>query len=219
MLLGMSLRDRKRARIRQALVEAAATLFERDGYDETTVADIAAAAEIGTRTFFSYFASKEELLFPESDARVQAAIEAITSRGPDDGPAEVLLRALHKVGDDSDDMASRLAALRLRLVRTVPVVRGRALQIQLDAQGEIARHLAAAFPERLDEVSAAALTGAFIGAVTGALQVLLDDPEQLGDPAAVQAAVRRATDVALTPWLQASAWTAKPPSDRGKPPQ
>ena len=200
----MSLRDRKRARTRQALVEAATELFERDGYDETTVADIAAAADIGTRTFFSYFASKEELLFPESDARVRAAVEAIASRTEDDGPAEVLLRALHKVGDDNDDMVSRLAALRLRLVRTVPAVRGRALQIQVDAQREIARHLAAAFPDRLDEVSAAALTGAFVGAVTGALQVLLHDPDQLGDPAAVQAALRRATDVALRPWIRDS---------------
>jgi AcrR family transcriptional regulator len=200
----MSLRDRKRARTRQALVEAATELFERDGYDETTVADIAAAADIGTRTFFSYFASKEELLFPESDARVRAAVEAIASRTEDDGPAEVLLRALHRVGDDNDDMVSRLAALRLRLVRTVPAVRGRALQIQVDAQREIARHLAAAFPERLDEVSAAALTGAFVGAVTGALQVLLHDPDQLGDPAAVQAALRRATDVALRPWIRDS---------------
>ncbi|MFC6082165.1 TetR/AcrR family transcriptional regulator [Sphaerisporangium aureirubrum] len=200
----MSLRDRKRARNRQALVDAATELFERNGYDETTVADIAAAADIGTRTFFSYFASKEELLFPESDARVRAAVEAIESRAPDDGPAEVLLRALHKVGDDSDDMASRLAALRLRLIRTVPAVRGRGLQIQLDAQREIATHLARAFPDHLTEVTAAALTGAFVGAVTGALQVLLDDPEQLKDPSAVQAAVRQATDVALTPWLQAS---------------
>jgi len=207
----MSLRDRKRARTRQALVDAATVLFERDGYDETTVADIAAAAEIGTRTFFSYFASKEELLFPESDARVRAAVEAIAARGPDDGPAEVLLRALHKIGDDSDDMASRLAALRLRLIRTVPTVRGRALQTQLDAQREIARHLAAAFPDRLDEVTAAALTGAFVGAVTGALQVLLDDPDQLGDPAMVQAAVRRATDVALTPWLRAASYGSDAP--------
>jgi len=202
----MSLRDRKRARTRQALVDAATVLFERDGYDETTVADIAAAAEIGTRTFFSYFASKEELLFPENDARVRAAVEAIAARGPDDGPAEVLLRALHQVGDDSDDMVSRRAALRLRLIRTVPAVRGRALQMQLDAQREIARHLAAAFPDRLDEVSAAALTGAFVGAVTGALQVLLDDSDQLGDPAVVQAAVRRATDVALTLWMRAASY-------------
>src|SRR5258705_10589515 len=77
-------------------------------------------AEIGTRTFFSYFATKEELLFPESDARVRAAVEAIASRGPDDGPAEGLLRALNQVGDDSDDMVSRPAALRLLLAPTQP---------------------------------------------------------------------------------------------------
>jgi AcrR family transcriptional regulator len=196
----MSLRERKRARTRRAIVDAATELFERDGYDETTIADIAAAAEIGTRTFFSYFASKEDLLFPESDARVAAAIEAIANRGPDDGPAEILLQALHRIGDDSDEMVSRLAALRLRLIRTVPGVRGRALQIQLDAQTQIARHLAAAFPDELDEVGAAALTGAFVGAVSAALQVLLDDPDRLRDPAEVQLAVRRATDVALGLW-------------------
>jgi AcrR family transcriptional regulator len=198
----MSLRDRKRARTRQALVDAATELFERNGYDETTVADIAATADIGTRTFFSYFASKEELLFPESDARVRATVEAIAARGPDDGPAEVLLRALHRIGDDSGEMVSRLAALRLRMVRTVPAVRGRAMQVQFEAQREIAGHLAAAFSDQLDEVSAAALTGAFVGAVTGALQVLLNDPDQLNDPAAVQLAVRRATDVALSPWMR-----------------
>jgi AcrR family transcriptional regulator len=200
----MSLRERKRVRTRQNLVDAATELFERHGYDQTTVADIAAAAEIGTRTFFSYFASKEELLFPESDARVRAAVAEIEARGPDDGPADVLLRALRKIGDDSDDMGGRLAALRMRLIRDVPAVRGRALQIQVDAQREIARHLAAAFPDRLDEVGAAALVGAFVGAVSAALQVLLDNPDTDRDPAEVQAAVQRATDAALTPWLKAA---------------
>ncbi len=208
----MSLRDRKRARTRQALIDAAVELFERDGYEQTTVADIAAAAEIGTRTFFSYFASKEALLFPESDARVRATLEAIASRQPDEGPAEVLLRALHAVGEDSDDMTGRLAALRLRLIRTVPAIRGRALQIQLDAQRDIARHLAQAFPDRLDHVSAAALTGAFIGAISGALQALLDQTDRPDDPAVLRRAVREATDRALTPWL------ATPPSRRRRQP-
>ncbi|HTJ36525.1 MAG TPA: TetR/AcrR family transcriptional regulator [Dactylosporangium sp.] len=196
----MSLRDLKRRRTRQAIVEAAVELIERDGYEQTTIADIAAAAEIGTRTFFGYFATKEELLFPESDVRVSAAVREIEARGPGDGPAEVLLRALQRVGDDSDDMTGRLAALRMRLVRHVPAVRGRALQIQLDAQQEIARHLAAAFPDELDAVTAAALVGAFVGAVTGALQALLntDEPQ---DPAEVRKAVEHATGVALRPWL------------------
>ncbi|MFG3055425.1 TetR/AcrR family transcriptional regulator [Kitasatospora sp. NPDC048239] len=201
----MSLRDRKRARTRQALVDAATELFERQGYDRTTVADIAAAAEIGTRTFFSYFASKEELLFPEADTRVQAVIAAIDSRTPEEGPAEVLLRALSTVPDTGDDMVGPLAALRLELTRTVPAVRGRALQIQLDAQQEIARRLAEAFADRLDLVQAAALTGAFIGAITGVLQVLLEGPDRIATPAALHAAVRTATDTALAPWLRPGA--------------
>jgi AcrR family transcriptional regulator len=200
---GRTLRDRKRERTRKALVDAAVELFERDGYEATTVADIAAAADVGARTFFSYFATKEEVLFPESDTRVRAAVVAIEGRKPDDGPADVLLRALHDVGATDggpDDMVDRVAALRLRLVRTVPAVRGRALQIQLDAQREIAGHLHAAFPEELDEVSAAAVVGAFVGAVTGALQVLLEDPAALGDADALRDGMRRATDIALRGW-------------------
>src|SRR5581483_7017033 len=100
---GESLRGRKGARTRRAVVEAATALFERDGYEQTTVAEIAAAAEIGTRTFFSYFASKEDVLFPDGDARIQAAIDAIADRRPGEGPADILLRALHQVGDGSDD--------------------------------------------------------------------------------------------------------------------
>jgi len=200
---GGTLRDRKRDRTRRALVNAAIDLFERRGYDGTTVADIAEAADIGTRTFFSYFASKEELLFPESDARVQAAVTAIANRKPADRPADVLLRALRDVGapdGESDDMVDRVAAARLRLIRTVPAVRGRALQIQSDAQREIAGHLHRAFPAELDEVSAAALVGAFIGAISGALQVLLDDPDAPGDPDDLRRQLRHATDIALRPW-------------------
>src|SRR3954466_4222386 len=113
----MSLRELKRARTRQALVNAAVELFERDGYEQTTIADIAAAAEVGTRTFFGYFASKEDLLFPETDARLRAAVDAIAERGAQDRPAEVLLEALSRVGADSDDLTGRLAALRLRFIQ------------------------------------------------------------------------------------------------------
>jgi AcrR family transcriptional regulator len=198
----LTLRERKRQRTRQTLIDAATDLFERRGYEHTTIVDIAAAAEIGTRTFFSYFASKEDLLFPESDTRVQATLDAIATRRPDDRPADVLLRALQHVGEAGGAMADRRAALQARLTRTVPAVRARGLQLQLDAQREIARHLAKAFPGDLDEVSAAALVGAFIGAITGALQVLLEGPETTEDPQQLRTKLRQATQLALAPWLQ-----------------
>lgn len=197
---GRTLRDRKRERTRQAIVTAAMGLFERDGYERTTVADIAAAAEIGTRTFFSYFATKEDVLFPEAGDRVQAAVEAIAARGPDDRPADVLVRALQQVGMFGDDLTGPAAALRLRLTRDVPSVRGRGLQVQFDAQTEIARHLHAAFPDELDEVAAAALVGAFVGAVTGALLYLFADPAYVEDLDGLRQRLIRATGQALAPW-------------------
>jgi AcrR family transcriptional regulator len=198
----VSLRERKRARTRQALVDAAVELFERNGYDRTTVADIAAAAEIGTRTFFSYFPSKEDVLFPETDVRVHAALTAIATRRPGEGPADVLLRGLRAASEGSDDLSGRTSRLRLRLALEVPAVRGRGLQLQADAQREIGRHLAAAFPDELDEVAATALAGALTGAVTAALMVIFEDPALAGDAAAVREAMQRATAVALRPWMR-----------------
>lgn len=196
-----TLRDRKRERTRKALVDAATELFETRGYDETTVADIAAAAEIGTRTFFSYFASKEEVLFPEADARVAAAVAAIANRTPGETPVEVLLRTFRDLGTDADEMVGRTAALRLRLTLTVPAVRGRGLQIQQEAQREIARHLHEAFPDELDAVGAGALVGAFIGATAGALYVILEEPDVFdSDPAVLRGRLEAAMNTALRPW-------------------
>ncbi|MFE3173324.1 TetR/AcrR family transcriptional regulator [Amycolatopsis sp. NPDC059090] len=196
----MSLRDRKRARTRQALIDAATDLFERNGYDETTIADIAAAAEIGTRTFFSYFASKEELVFPDAESRVQALLEALANRAPDDRPIDLLVRVLSDGGEVSNDIIGKLTPLRMRLLQTVPAVQGRALQIQFDAERRIAEILAEAFPDELDDLSARTLTGAFAGAVRGASQAMLDRPGELTAEQRTQA-TRQAIVKTLGPLL------------------
>jgi AcrR family transcriptional regulator len=193
-----SLRERKRARTRRALIDAAVELFERHGYDKTTIADIAAAADISPRTFFGYFASKEDLLFTDPDARVQTTLRAIEQRAPDEGPVDVLLRALREGAESNDDMVGNMAQLRLRLIRAVPALRGRALQLQHDGQAEIAQRLHAAFPDEVDEVESAALVGAFVGAIAAALQVLLRDRDP--DPDLVRQRLRQATTIALRPW-------------------
>ncbi len=205
-----ALRDRKRERTRRALLEAAVELFETRGYDETTVADIAAAAEVGTRTFFNYFASKEELLFPEPDERVRMAVAAIASRRVGEPPFEVLLRALRAAGDNPgehliDDLGARIAAVRAQVSRTVPAVSGRAAHAQLVAQREIGRQLHAAFPDELDEVGAAALVGAVVGAVSGALTVLFQQPHAgAEDDERLHRDIHETASRVLRPWLTAS---------------
>ena len=197
----VSLRERKRARTRTALITAAADLFERNGYDETTVAEIAAAADIGTRTFFSYFASKEELLFPDADSRVEATVAALAARAPDDQPIDVLIQVLYESNEVSDDIIGRLTPLRLRLAQEVPAVRGRALQIQFETERRIAELLAEAFPDQLDVVRARALTGAFVGAIRGAAQAVIDRGRDLS-VLERRAAAQEAVSATLAPLME-----------------
>jgi AcrR family transcriptional regulator len=201
-----TLRERKRRRTRRALVDAAVDLFDRQGYDQTTVAEIAAGAQVSPRSFFSYFGSKEEILFPDCDRRLQVAAHVIAGRAPGQRPAQVMVAVLQQIlaADTAPD--SRMARVRMRLVIEAPAVRGRCLQVSFSAQREVARLLHAAFPAELDEVTAASLVGALTGAVTAALVEVFSSPARArqlieGHPARLEAELSRVTSVALAPWL------------------
>ncbi|MFG1960953.1 TetR/AcrR family transcriptional regulator [Nonomuraea sp. NPDC049028] len=162
----VGLRERKKQRTRRALIEAALRLFDEKGFEETTLAEIAAEAEVSTRTFFSYFVSKEDVLFFDSASRIARAIEMISSRMPGERVADLLLRlvrtSLRWASDD--DFRVLDAPLRMRLIMTVPSLQARALHLLFDSQLQLARALEDAFPDELDHVDAAAAVGALIGA-------------------------------------------------------
>src|SRR3954462_8780831 len=76
----MGHRERKKQRTREQIVDAAFALFAERGYAATTVADIAAAADIAPRTFFSYFPSKEEVVFHDFNALFASLKDSIEGR-------------------------------------------------------------------------------------------------------------------------------------------
>lgn len=117
------LRARKKRQTRRALRESAAGLFVARGFTGTTVADIAAAANVSERTFFRYFDSKEALLLPDS-IEMFASIEAeLTARPADEDPftavGEALLTAAKSFGTTS------LTALARPLEGTEALIAGR----------------------------------------------------------------------------------------------
>src|SRR5258708_31974463 len=69
------LRERKKQKTKAAIQRAALRLFKRQGYEETTVEQIAAAADISESTFFNYFPSKEDVvIYDEYDPQIFAAL-------------------------------------------------------------------------------------------------------------------------------------------------
>jgi AcrR family transcriptional regulator len=77
--------------VRLALENAALDLFAEKGFEETTVDDIAARAEVSKATFFRYFASKADVIFGVKTQHLEALKEAIVAR-PDAEPDIVAIR-------------------------------------------------------------------------------------------------------------------------------
>ncbi|WP_186404197.1 TetR/AcrR family transcriptional regulator [[Actinomadura] parvosata] len=168
-----TLRERKKRQTRDLLIRTAVRLFAEQGFEETTGAQIAAAAEVATKTFFNYFPAKEDVLFAHAEQYYDLALKIIADRGPQDTPAQVLRRAVDEVLADyltggPWEKDPLLREVYSRALATVPTVQAKALHVMFDAQRRIAAALVRAFPGRLDPVSAAAATGALMGAVQAA---------------------------------------------------
>jgi AcrR family transcriptional regulator len=121
----VGLRERKKARTRASLREHALRLFCEQGYQATTVEQIAAAAEVSPSTFFRYFPTKEDLVLQDDmDTRL---VEALEQQPPGLGPIAAVRAASRQIF--SAYTAADMDVLRetTRLTMTVPEIRARAL--------------------------------------------------------------------------------------------
>jgi AcrR family transcriptional regulator len=90
----LGLRERKKRRTREAIVEAAFELFAERGFEDTTVAEIADAAEIAPRTFFAYFPSKEDVVFADFPEMLEVAVARLHDRPTGESVIDAM-RAIH----------------------------------------------------------------------------------------------------------------------------
>ncbi|MGV9269478.1 acyl-CoA-like ligand-binding transcription factor [Kitasatospora sp. NPDC003701] len=128
----LSLRERKKLKTRQAIRREAYRLIAAQGYESTTVEQIAAAAEVSQSTFFRYFATKEDLVL--SDEYDPAMVTALLAR-PSDEPflqscREAIVGLVRELlQHERDELLTRM-----RLVHSVPALRARMHETANDPQ-------------------------------------------------------------------------------------
>lgn len=89
--------EKGRRRVRSALALAALDLFAQQGYEATTVDQIAEAADVGRRTFFRYFRSKEDVVFPDHDELLDEVSKLLDTASSAESPLSVVARAAELV--------------------------------------------------------------------------------------------------------------------------
>ncbi|MDI3389325.1 TetR family transcriptional regulator [Streptomyces sp. B-S-A8] len=154
------LRERKKLKTRSAIRRATYELIARQGYEATTVEQIAAAAEVSPSTVIRYFPAKEDIVLTDDQAEHTEA--ALLAR-PADEPVLTSLR--HVVKDQLRAADPAEVALRARLLRDVPAVRSR----MLDSLASCGRSLATTVATRTGhpetDLSSRVLATAVVGSL------------------------------------------------------
>jgi AcrR family transcriptional regulator len=156
------LRERKKQRTRETIARAAHELFVERGYHETTLPEIAEAADVSTRTIFAYFPSKEDILFSDFPVMKETLARALADRPADEDALETVrdfILSSHDAGKtDLDDRLHRCVA-RDETLRSH--LRARLAQLEELIAPAIAKDLGAAEDDLRPQVVAASLTAAF----------------------------------------------------------
>jgi AcrR family transcriptional regulator len=158
------LRERKKQRTREAIVDAALRLFEERGFDQTTIADIAEAADIAPRTFFGYFPSKEDVVFAEFPVIVDGLETRLVERSADETAIDAIRAWIANLIEEQGAPDER-ERCRKRLIGESEALAAhqRALMGRVDEL--LAEHIARDLGDRADEVRPRMIASAVIGAL------------------------------------------------------
>ncbi|MDA3643076.1 TetR family transcriptional regulator [Saccharopolyspora indica] len=129
-----------RRRVRSALALAALELFAEQGFEATTVDQIADAAGVGRRTFFRYFRSKEDVVFPGHDERLAEVVERLAGADPAADPL-LVLGSTAEVVLEMYLAEPEVSLKRFELTREVPALRDKEIASIDRYQRVFARYL------------------------------------------------------------------------------
>ena len=173
--LPAGLRERKKLRTRLAIQQHALRLFREHGYNQTTVEQIAEAAEVSPSTFFRYFPTKEDVvLFDVLDPML---IESFRRQPASLSPIAALRAAMHEVLTSMPPEVIADQRERGQLVYRVPELQGAWIGDLLRTVRLMQGLLAERLGRDIDDPQLRAYTGAVIGVLMAAMIPILERPD------------------------------------------
>lgn len=139
-MVEQGLRQRSKARRRNAIVRSALVLFAERGYDATTIADIADAAEVAPRTVTMYFRTKQDIAMARFAESADRLTRALRDRAPGESVTQVMGRWMLGKDEDPDEEAMR--ELGCRMFDANPELRALRVHRMSEAIAEGAKALA-----------------------------------------------------------------------------
>ncbi|MEJ3746586.1 TetR family transcriptional regulator [Actinomycetes bacterium KLBMP 9797] len=161
------LRERKKQKTRWSIQEHALRLFQEQGYDQTTVDQIAAAAEVSPSTFFRYFKTKEDVVLQDE---YDPIFEELLVTAPQElAPVATVRYALRTALASFDETEVAKVIQRTNLMTGVPAVRMRLLDNLVGALDVLAAAAASRTGRQPESTWARAFAGACVGAMLSAM--------------------------------------------------
>lgn len=191
------LRERKKARTREKLIDAALDLFEHQGFEATTVQQIADEVGVSRRTFNRYFTSKEHPVLSYEDELMAELLRVLMNRPAGESAITAVRRAIsemasyHILRSQHDSIAPKVRRVR-RLVNGDPVLRGE----NLKRVGTRETLLAQCFADRAGLASTVDRRPVLAAAVCATAIRIATDEWMLGDDPGI-GAWQRQVDAAL----------------------
>jgi AcrR family transcriptional regulator len=171
----LGLRERKKAKTRAAIQHEALRLFREQGYEETTIEQIAEAAEVSESTFYRYFPTKDDVvLWDEFDPLL---IEAFRQQPREASPIQAMRGAFRAVFEGLTSEQWDEQRQRFELVMVVPALRAATADQIIGTVGVAAKIIGERVGLPADDFAVRTIAGAIIGVMLPMFLILQEDPE------------------------------------------
>ncbi len=162
------LRERKKRATRQHISDIATRLFTERGFEQVTIDDVAAAADVSKMTVFNYFPRKEDLFFDRTDDVQQLLGEALRHREshPRRTPVATLRALAHDLAEQRHPLVrvNARAAAFWKTVRESPALRARTRELSEEIERDLAKLLVASVDGQAGDPTARLIAAVLLGA-------------------------------------------------------